>query len=307
MMPRLARNKAVNAKSEPATTRIEAITRISDFLSEAGVDSADDDARALLLAVAEITPLELAMTPRAPLSEEEAQQLTEFAYRRAEREPVSRILGERGFWTLDLVVAPDVLDPRPDTETLIRTTLHLLDERREETLRILDLGVGSGAILCALLTEFPNAFGVGVDMSEAACASAMLNLERCGLADRAAILCGDWADAIDDVFDVVVSNPPYVRSAEIETLDPEVRLFDPALALDGGDDGLDCYRAIIECAPRLLADGAPLVFEVGWDQAVAVADMLGARGFVIAEIGRDLAGHERVVAAVLPDPAKAAP
>jgi release factor glutamine methyltransferase len=307
MKPRLARSKAVTEKPEPATTRIEAIAKVSDFLSESGIDAASDDARLLLLGVTGISALELAMTPRAPLSEEEAQLLTECAYRRAEREPVSRIIGERGFWSLDIVVAPDVLDPRPDTETLVETTLALLGDRRDERLRILDLGTGSGAILCALLSELPNAYGVAVDLSDEACAAAALNLDRCGVAARASVVRGDWAEAIDGVFDVVVSNPPYVRTEDIDGLDPEVRLHDPALALDGGADGLDSYRAIIAAAPKLLADGAPLVFEVGWDQAVSVADMLGASGFAIAQIGRDLGGHERVVAAVLSDAAQTGP
>lgn len=299
MKPRLAKQSAMTEKSEPATPRIEAITRISDFLSEAGIDGAHDDARALLLGVTGITALELAMTSRAPLSEEEARLLTECAYRRAAREPVSRILGERGFWTLDLVVAPDVLDPRPDTETLVETTLALLAQRREAPLRILDLGAGSGAILCALLSDLPNAYGVAVDLSEPACAATALNLARCGLADRAGVLRGDWAQAVSGSFDAIVSNPPYIRTEEIDSLDPEVRLHDPPLALDGGADGLDSYRAIIFAARTLLAQGAPLVFEVGWDQAVSVADMLGAAGFAIARIGRDLGGHERVVAATL--------
>lgn len=210
---------------------------------------------------------------------------------------MSRILGARGFWTLDLMVAPDVLDPRGDTETLVEATLALIAERAAP-LAILDLGAGSGAILCALLSELPNARGVAVDLSEAACAATRANLARCGLSDRAGILRGRWGDALAaSVFDIIVSNPPYVRAGDLATLDPEVRLHDPALALDGGADGLDCYRDIAADLRRLLAPGGLVALEVGFDQAASVAALLRAQGLEIAGVARDAGGHERVVTA----------
>jgi len=283
---------------EETPTRAEAIAQVAKFLVAGGVaeSQAQDDARALLRAAADLSRLELAMRPQAPLAEEHADALSHYVARRAAREPVSRILGERGFWTLDLVVAPDVLDPRPDTETLIETTLALIDDK-DAPLSILDLGTGSGAIVCALLSELPAARAVAVDLSCQACAAAAENLARCGLSDRASVMRGRWAEALSARFDIIVSNPPYVRAGEIPLLDPEVRLYDPTLALDGGADGLDCYRAIIADLPRLIADNGLVAFEVGADQAVSVASLLGAQGFGIERIGRDLGGHERVVAA----------
>ncbi len=293
----VGKKAATKKAADPQPTRAQAISTVAEYLDAAGVSEAQDDARALLRAAANLTRLELAMAPRAPLSEGEAQTLSRYAARRAAREPVSRILGERGFWTLDLVVAPDVLDPRPDTETLVETTLSLVADKRDQPLSILDLGAGSGAIVCALLSELPAAQAVAVDLSAQACAAATRNLARCGLLDRARVLRGRWADALDARFDVVVSNPPYVRAGDIVALDPEVRLYDPALALDGGEDGLDRYREIIADLPRLLADDAIVAFEVGVDQAVSVAALLGAQGFKIERVGRDAGGHERVVAA----------
>ena len=278
-------------------TRADAVARVTEFLANMGVENAADDARALLIAAAGLTRLDLAIAPQAPLDEEAARRLAHFAQRRGEREPLSRIRGERGFWTLDLTVASDVLDPRPDTETLIEVALDLLRDRRNDALSILDLGTGSGAIVCALLSELPAARAVAIDVSPQACAAAAANLARCGLADRASVLRGNWADAVNARFDLVVSNPPYVRSDEIDELDPEVRLYDPALALDGGADGLACYRAIAGEAARLLRADGLILFEVGAGQAVSVAALIGAQGFSVEQVGRDLGGRERVVAA----------
>lgn len=287
------RDFSVNA----TLTRAQAISEVAAFLAAAGVDAAREDARALLLAAAELSRLDLAMAPHAPLTPQHAQRLSRYAARRAAREPVSRILGERGFWTLDLFVAPHVLDPRPDTETVIEVILALLAERKGEPFRILDLGAGSGAIVCALLSELPAATAVAVDVSAHACVATLDNLARCGLGSRARVLRGRWAEALAGSFDIVVSNPPYVRAGDIAGLDPEVRLHDPALALDGGADGLDCYRAIIDDLPRILAPNGLVAFEVGAGQAVSVAALLGAQGFAIDRIGRDAGGHERAVAA----------
>lgn len=294
-----ARDAAASAPLAPEAplTRAQAIAEVAAFLANSGVGEAREDARSLLLAAAELTRLELAMAPQAPLPEDAARRLSHYAARRAAREPVSRILGERGFWTLDLAVHPNVLDPRPDTETLIEMALSLIGERREEPLTILDLGAGSGAICCALLSELPAARAVAVDLSPDACTASAENLARCGLAKRASVVRGYWADSINGRFDLVVSNPPYVCAGDIPELDPEVRLYDPALALDGGADGLDAFRAIAQALPRLLADDGFVLFEVGAGQAVNVASLLGAQGFAIARIGRDMGGHERVVAA----------
>jgi release factor glutamine methyltransferase len=279
-------------------SRAGAVAAVADWLVESGVGAqeAQDDARALLRAAAGLTRLDLALSPQVALTAEETQRLSDYARRRAAREPVSRILGERGFWTLDLAVAPDVLDPRADTETLVETVLAMVDDR-EAPLRILDLGSGSGAILCALLSELPHATGVAVDLSAPACAATRQNLARCGLSRRAYVLRGRWGSALAGVFDIIVSNPPYVRAGDMAALDPEVRLHDPALALDGGADGLDCYRDIIADLGRLLAPGGVAAFEVGHDQASGVGALLAARNLSVSRVARDAGGHERVVAA----------
>lgn len=286
------------AGPEAPPSRAQAIAQVAAYLVASGVDpaTAREDARALLRAAAGLSRLQLAMAPHAPLGDDEADRLSRYAARRAAREPVSRILGERGFWTLDLLVAPNVLDPRADTETLVETTLALIG-RRDAALTILDLGAGSGAITCALLSELPAARAVAVDISPDACAATQENLARCGLSERADVVRGRWGAALPGPFDVIVSNPPYVRAADIANLDPEVRLYDPALALDGGADGLDCYREIVADLPRLLAPDGLAAFEVGSEQAVGVASLLGAHGFSIVRVGRDAGGHERVVTA----------
>lgn len=287
--------------SDRPVSRSAAATRIAEWLAAHGVEPAEaqDDARALLRAAAGLTRLDLAMSPQAPLERAAADRLLDYAARRAAREPVSRILGERGFWTLDLSVAPDVLDPRADTETLVETALNLIEDRGAR-LTVLDLGAGSGAVLCALLSELPNARGVAVDLSPNACAATRANLARCGLAGRAVVIRGRWGESIRGPFDVVVSNPPYICAGEIGDLDPEVRLHDPALALDGGVDGLQCYREICADLDRLVRPGGVAAFEVGWDQSREVAALLEASGFPGAAIARDAQGHERVVAARAP-------
>ena len=278
------------------TTRSVALKSAAARLAAAGLEAPARDARALLLAAASLRPVDLTLDPDAPLDAASAVRLDGFIARRLAREPVTRIVGERGFWTLDLLVAPDVLDPRADTETLIETALSLFGHRRAESLRILDLGSGSGALLCALLAEFENAFGVAVDLSPAACAASKANLAHCGLAARAAVLRGDWARAIEARFDLVVSNPPYIPAADIASLDPEVRLHDPALALDGGADGLDCYRAIAREAPRLMRAKGAVILEAGAGQAADIAEFLAAAGLEIAMVRDDLGGHARAVA-----------
>lgn len=281
-------------------SREAARARLALFLQDAGVEDARRDARALLLAAAQVTHAQFVLAPEAPLGEEGARRLRAYASRRAAREPISRILATRGFWTLDLRVAPHVLDPRADTETVVALALRLVAARRGEPLSILDLGSGSGAILCALLSELPLARGVAVDLSEPACAATRDNLAALGFDERAAVLRGRWADAIDARFDLVVSNPPYVKSGDIANLDPEVRNYDPWRALDGGADGYDCYREIARALPRLLAEGGAAILEAGAGQAQGIVALLRAAGLEIAAIGRDAGGHERAVAASPP-------
>jgi release factor glutamine methyltransferase len=278
-------------------TRAGAVNRVATLLEAYGVEEARLDARALLLAAAGISHAQLVLDPRAPLGPETASRLAGYAARRAAREPVSRIMARRGFWTLDLNVAPDVLDPRADTETLIVLALRLTANRRGEPLSILDLGSGSGAILCALLAESPAAWGVAIDVSAPACAATRVNLAALGLASRASVARGRWGDAISARFDVVVSNPPYIKSADIATLAPEVALHDPTLALDGGADGLGCYREIAADLRRLLNEDGVALFEAGADQSAEISAILEGAGLEIVGVERDFGGHERAIAA----------
>jgi release factor glutamine methyltransferase len=217
--------------------------------------------------------------------------------RRLAGEPVSRIAGHRGFWTLDLMVTPDTLDPRPDTETVVEAArdMILATRAKDAPLRILDLGTGTGAILLALLAEFPDAEGLGVDISEEALLVAQDNAQRTGLAERASFRQGDWSADIAGPFDLIVSNPPYIPSADILTLDPEVRDHDPHLALDGGQDGLACYRRILAEIPALLAPDGFAVLEFGHGQGASVLRLAEAARLALVEFRNDLNGIERCV------------
>jgi release factor glutamine methyltransferase len=234
----------------------------------------------------------------------DAAVLESLLARRLAREPVDRVLGRRGFWTLDLAVTSAVLSPRSDTETIVRAALDAV--KRKGPLAILDLGTGSGAILLALLAELPEATGVGVDLSPDALDVARANAKANGLGDRAMFEHGDWGTLLGRHFDLVVSNPPYIPSGDIPGLDPEVRDHDPPLALDGGMDGLDAYRAILPLLPRLLADGGSAVLEIGIGQSDDVARLAGDAGLKVLEIRADLGGIPRAMVLELNPPSAAA-
>ena len=211
-------------------------------------------------------------------------------------EPLSRILGRREFWGLSLAISSQVLDPRPETETIVEAALSILSDRRDEPLCILDLGVGSGALLCALLTEFAKAHGVGVDISADAAAVALGNLVACGLSERAEIRVGDWTDGLEGPFDLIVANPPYIPTSDLPRLPREVRDFDPWLALNGGIDGFAAYRRILPGSRSLLASGGWLLVEFGVEQAAMLRAIAEQSGFAGPTIYKDLAGLDRVLA-----------
>jgi release factor glutamine methyltransferase len=268
-------------------------------LKATATESPELDARLLIGAVLglDLTGMVAAAATRR-LTGDEAARLERFARRRSEGEPVARILGTREFWGLPLSLTTATLDPRPDTETIVEAALDVLraEYDRNRPLRIVDIGTGSGAILLALLSEWPNAWGIGTDISEAALRTARANAARLGLAPRAAFVAGDYAAALSGAFDLVVSNPPYVRSADIDALATEVRDHDPRRALDGGADGLDAYRRIAPEAARLLAHGGSVVLEVGHDQSGDVEGLLTMAGLSLeGEPKADLAGIPRAV------------
>ncbi|MGA2795398.1 MAG: peptide chain release factor N(5)-glutamine methyltransferase [Roseiarcus sp.] len=280
---------------QAGVTRGAALKALRIMLADAGVDGFAADARLLLCAADGLSRADLIRDPERALSEAAVGRLAPMAARRAAREPLSRILARREFWGLPLTISPAVLDPRPDTETLVETVVGALADRREAPLRLVDLGVGSGAILCALLKEFGAATGVAVDLSAPAAAQARANLAACNVAGRATVLVGSWGKAVRGPFDVVVSNPPYVASGEIGDLQREVREHDPALALDGGLDGLDAYRAIGPELDGLLARDGRFFLEVGAEQADSVMAILRGNGLTGLATHADLAGVARVV------------
>ena len=280
----------------PTTSRASAQRDLARAFTAAGLPSPALDARLLLCAALAIDHAGLIRDPDIPLGAA-ATVLRAFAARRLAREPVSRILGRREFWGLPFTITPAVLDPRPDTEILVETVLRAMTARRGEALVILDLGTGSGAILCALLHELTAATGLGVDRSFQACRVARDNLRALGLDGRGCVIQGAWTEAVAGSFDIVVSNPPYIRSDDLASLDVDVRAHDPALALDGGADGLAAYRAILPAAFHHLAPDGIAAFEVGSTQAREVAAMARAAGFGEAVVVPDLAGHGRVVVA----------
>jgi release factor glutamine methyltransferase len=268
-------------------------------LRSAGLDEAGLDARILLGAVLSLDLTGLISQAARPLTEAEASQLAHYAQRRIAGEPVARILGMREFWGLPFRLSEATLVPRPDTETVVERALEMF---REHSLshppRIADIGTGSGAILLALLHEIPDAFGVGTDLSLTALDTAKGNAAALGLADRAAFVACSYASALRGPFDLIVSNPPYIPAGEIPKLSIEVREHDPHLALDGGNDGYDAYRALIPQAAERLVPGGALIVEAGQGQAGDIQALMAAAALSIDRPPRaDLAGIPRAVSA----------
>lgn len=264
-------------------------------LLAAGVESARLDAQILIAAVLGAEPGALRFAEDRPVESRDGQRIENFLRRRAKtREPVSRILGRREFWSLEFRITPAVLDPRPDSETLIEAALENFPDRAAP-LAILDLGTGSGCLLLAALHEYPNAVGLGVDASEKALAVAAENAERLGLAARSQFERGDWGRGLEASFDLILCNPPYIAEVERASLSPEVARHDPTAALFAGPDGLGAYRAVLPDLPRLLAPGGTALFEIGDTQGLAVAEIARAAGLSVLDIKRDLAGRDRCV------------
>ncbi len=266
----------------------------TERLRDAGIEEPEREAR-LLLAHAlgcEVDSL-IGRDVRAPA------EFPALLARRAAHEPMALILGRREFWSLSFAVSPATLIPRPESETLVESALARFPERARVR-RILDLGTGTGCLLLALLSEFPEAFGVGIDRVAAAAALAACNARALGLASRTAFLAGDWAAAVASRFDLVVSNPPYVERAVIPRLMPEVARFEPASALDGGADGLDAYRKIFPDLAPLLAPGGIAILEIGAGAASAVLRLACQTGLDVRELRADLSGIPRAVALTAP-------
>ena len=288
---------ALMRQLSPDMSRQQALDLLAHTFTAAGLDCARLDARLLACAALDISHVDLVSAPDAGIGVN-APHLDDHVRRRLSGEPVSRILGQSQFWGLTLAVTPDVLDPRADTETLVRAALAHMGGTRGKPLRILDLGTGSGALLCALLTEWPLATGLAIDRSPAACRVARQNLASLGFAGargRALVACGNWAVGIGGSFDLIVSNPPYIETAAIAGLAREVKDHDPRAALDGGADGLACHRVIVEALPRLLAAGGIAILELGQAQAGAVAALALDCAMQVVDVRPDFSGIARAI------------
>lgn len=266
-----------------------------DRLEAVGIDTASLDARLLLLDGLSIPHSVIVAEPQLQLSKQECQALEMLVLRRLEREPISRIFGIREFWGRNFTLTPDVLDPRADTETLIDAVLVEMGDRSD--CRVLDIGTGSGCIAVTLMAERVNWSGVATDISDQALNVARTNARSYGVTDRLQFIPTSWADGLDGQFDLICSNPPYIVSGDISGLQPEVRNYDPAKALDGGSDGLEAYRILANVIGGLLADDGRFVVEIGSGQASSVRSILEAEKLLVSGQKRDLSGHVRVLIA----------
>ncbi|MGC8470256.1 MAG: peptide chain release factor N(5)-glutamine methyltransferase [Acetobacteraceae bacterium] len=277
------------------STIAAALAEATAALARAGIEAPRREAR-LLLEAALGRPRGALLA--GAMGGAAAERFAAWVARREAREPLALILGRREFWSLEFAVSPATLIPRPESETLIEAALAAFPERAAVA-RVLDLGTGTGCLLLAALSEFPAAFGVGVDLAPAAAALAARNARGLGLAGRAGFLAGNWAQALGGRFDLVLANPPYVATGEIAGLMAEVARHEPRTALDGGADGLGAYRALVPALPALLAPGGRAIVELGAGQAGAVAGLAAAAGLA-AEARADLAGVPRALVMALP-------
>jgi release factor glutamine methyltransferase len=266
-------------------------------LAAAGLADAATDARFLLCGILDITPTDLLTRSDHVLSADERARLGAAVERRITREPVHRILGRRDFHGVRLMLSPDTLEPRPDTEILVEAILPRLSAIAAEkgSARLLDLGTGTGAIAIALLKEVPELLAVGVDIARGALETARRNANLNGVGDRFMAVESHWFDKIEGLFDIIVSNPPYINSSVIAELEPDVRNFDPMLALDGGTDGLDAYKAIAGGISEFLDADGFIGVEIGFDQKSSVTTLFAAHDYTLIEARCDYAGNDRAL------------
>jgi release factor glutamine methyltransferase len=272
----------------------DAVTAAMQCFAAAGIAEPRREARLLVALALGVEPVTVLGYPERPLDGSARARLDGLVARRAAGEPYSRLLGRRQFWSLDFALTPDTLDPRPDSETLIEAALAHLPDRRA-ALKVVDFGTGTGCLLLALLSELPNAVGIGVDILPGAAAAARLNAAALGLGHRASFIVGHWGKAISGVADVILANPPYIYSGDIDGLGPEVANHEPHAALDGGDDGLGAFRELAGDLGRLVRPGGIALVEVGLGQVPMVAVLMADAGLSVRAIRRDLSGIERVV------------
>jgi release factor glutamine methyltransferase len=264
--------------------------------ADAGLPDAATDARVLIAGLLDLSSTDMVLNGERVLSVREIELVHHAMERRIAREPVHRILGYREFYGLRLMLSLETLEPRPDTEVLVDAVLqHARRQFGERSGRILDLGTGTGAILLALLSELPGFSGVAADISAGALETARLNAQINHISERFSAVETDWFAKIEGRFDIIVSNPPYIKTDIIAELEPDVRIFDPDLALDGGTDGLDAYRAIANGAAAFLSDDGVIGLEIGYDQKQAVTDLFLTQGYTLIESVTDYGGNDRAL------------
>ncbi len=263
-------------------------TYLVEKLKEGGIDNPSLEARIIMAHVLDQGQASLNVR-EATVKDESALPLVQ---RRLAGEPLSKILGLKEFWSLPFKVSQDTLDPRPDSETLVEA---VLKNAKPGPLELLDLGTGTGCLLLSLLSELPDSSGLGVDLSRAALKIAQENAETLGLKGQATFLQSRWFENVESQFDIILSNPPYITTTEIETLAKEVKQYDPHLALDGGEDGLESYRQIASAAGNYLKPSGFLALELGQGQGEQVIHIFSDSGFALQSIHKDLAGIDRVV------------
>lgn len=271
---------------------------ITIFLKQAGVESARLDARVMWKHVTGMSDADIIIHPDAVLSPGQQSVLSAMVQQRIDGVPVAKIIGVKEFYGRDFTVTADVLDPRPDSETLIEAVLSYVGEAKDKNWRILDLGTGSGCLILTLLSELSNATGVAVDISDKALAVARDNAARLNVQGRAEFIQSDWLDNVDGVFDIIVSNPPYIETDSIADLDKDVRLYDPMSALDGGADGLGPYKILFPQIRHYLNLGGFVAVECGFNQAGHIRRLMENPRFEHIRTYTDIAGHERIVSAI---------
>ena len=273
-------------------TVAEMLTMAAGRLAAVGIEQARAEARLLVGHALGAAPEALIAHPEGGVGGPARSRVDALVRRRIRREPMSHLLGRREFWGLEFRVNRHVLDPRPDSESVVEAVLAAIGNPAAG-LRILDLGTGTGCLLLALLSELPGALGTGVDVSAGAASVAWENAVALGLGGRARFVVGDWGAAINGGFQVIVANPPYVASGEVAALAPEIRRFEPAVALDGGPDGLRCYHDLAPAIGRLLAPGGFAVIEIGYGQAADIKEIFLKSWLQVRHVRRDLAGIDR--------------
>lgn len=263
-------------------------------LKKASIDSASLDARILISHVLNIKSIEYALEPNRPVSDDEYKSIIDLINLRISRKPISQIVGYKEFWSLLFKVTKDTLTPRPDSETLIEVCLKEL-KNTNENLRVLDLGTGTGCLLLTLLSELPNATGLGVDISKAAIEVAQENAQRLGLSERAEFKVSNWAYDIDseELFDIIICNPPYISFSERENLSSDVKDFEPEKALFSGNDGLNDYKIIAKQISKHIKPHSIMIFEIGHTQAQKVNKIFISEGFNKVSIHQDLGQRDR--------------